>query len=252
MARKKETPPEGGVGPTIRSSAGLIHGYSIGGRAEKIKGFLRRDLWMTNRVIAYVDGFNLYFGLRQNGWRKYYWLDVVALARSLLKPSQALEAVHYFTARIRTDGQTGQDAQRQTLYLEALATLPGLTIHEGHYLAKDSVCRKCGAKWKTFEEKMTDVNIATAMLMDAFDDRFDTALIVSGDSDLTTPLQRVRDRFHGKRLVVAFPPARNSDQLRRTAHATFTIGEVKFRQSQLPPTVRRGDGFLLRRPSRWG
>lgn len=206
---------------------------------------------MTNRVIAYVDGFNLYFGLRAKGWRKYYWLDVVALARSLLKPWQTLEATHYFTARIRADGQTGQDAQRQTLYLEALATLPGLTIHEGHYLAKETICRQCSARWRTFEEKMTDVNIATALLMDAFDDRFDTALIISGDSDLTTPVRCVRDRFPGKRLVVAFPPARHSDQLRRTAHATFRIGEAKLRQNQLPPTVPRGDGFLLYRPPGW-
>lgn len=207
---------------------------------------------MTNRVIAYVDGFNLYFGLRAKGWRKYYWLDVVALARSLLKPWQALEATHYFTARIRTDGQTGQDAQRQTLYLEALATMPDLTIHEGHYLAKEAICRQCGARWRTFEEKMTDVNIATALLMDAFDDRFDTALIISGDSDLTTPVRCVRDRFPGKRLVVAFPPERHSDQLRRTAHAAFSIGETKLRRNQLPPTVPRGDGFLLHKPPSWG
>lgn len=37
------------------------------------------------RVISYIDGFNLYFGLKQKGWRKYYWLDLAALSRSLLK-----------------------------------------------------------------------------------------------------------------------------------------------------------------------
>ena len=36
-----------------------------------------------SRVILYVDGFNLYFGLRSKGWRKYYWLDLVHLARVL-------------------------------------------------------------------------------------------------------------------------------------------------------------------------
>ena len=33
-----------------------------------------------SRVVAYVDGFNLYFGLRSKGWKKYYWLDLCALA----------------------------------------------------------------------------------------------------------------------------------------------------------------------------
>ena len=28
------------------------------------------------RVSVYVDGFNLYYGLRSRGWRRYYWLDL--------------------------------------------------------------------------------------------------------------------------------------------------------------------------------
>jgi hypothetical protein len=38
------------------------------------------------RVTAYVDGFNLYFGLKDSSFKRYYWLDVSALAQSLLKP----------------------------------------------------------------------------------------------------------------------------------------------------------------------
>lgn len=41
-----------------------------------------------NRVITCIDGFNLYFGLRRKGWRKYYWLDLVTLSRDLLKLGQ--------------------------------------------------------------------------------------------------------------------------------------------------------------------
>jgi uncharacterized LabA/DUF88 family protein len=206
---------------------------------------------MMQRVIAYIDGFNLYFGLRARKWRKYYWLDVTTLAASLLKPGQTLAAVHYFTARIRADSQSAQDAKRQSIYLDALGTRANLTIHEGHYLKKTRTCRHCGASWQDYEEKMTDVNIATALLMDAFDDHFDTALIISGDSDLTTPVQRVRDRFPEKRLIVAFPPKRHSDQLRRTAHAAFTIGEQKLRHSLLPDDVRLPSGYVLHRPIRW-
>jgi hypothetical protein len=38
------------------------------------------------RVIAYIDGFNLYFGLTSQGWERFLWLDVQALSRNLLKP----------------------------------------------------------------------------------------------------------------------------------------------------------------------
>jgi hypothetical protein len=42
------------------------------------------------RVIAYIDGYNLYFGLREKGWKWFYWLNIPAMARHLLKPHQTL------------------------------------------------------------------------------------------------------------------------------------------------------------------
>lgn len=65
------------------------------------------------RVIVYVDGFNLYFGLRSKGWRRHYWLDLVKLAEALLKPDQQLAGVHYFTSRIRSNAHNLADMQRQ-------------------------------------------------------------------------------------------------------------------------------------------
>ena len=52
------------------------------------------------RVIAYIDAFNLYFGLRESGLRRCYWLNLKALAESLLRSEQELVATKYFTARI--------------------------------------------------------------------------------------------------------------------------------------------------------
>lgn len=106
------------------------------------------------RVIAYVDGFNLYFGLKNAGFKRLYWLDVSALAGNLLKPGQTLAATHYFTARIRDNGRNTADRKRQGDYLEALG-LSGTSIQLGHYLEKQRSCRKCHAAWTDYEEKMT-------------------------------------------------------------------------------------------------
>lgn len=203
------------------------------------------------RVIAYIDGFNLYFGLKSKGWKRYYWLNVVGLSRALLKPGQTLQAAHYFTARIRQTGNNHADMQRQADYLDALGTLPLLTIQFGHYLSKDRQCRRCGNTWTDYEEKMTDVNIAVQLLADAFDDRFDTALLISADSDLTTPVEQVRARFPAKRVIVAQPPGRNSVQLATVATAAFTISETKVRQNQLPEQLPKPDGYVLARPATW-
>ena len=202
------------------------------------------------RVTAYIDGFNLYFGLKDSAFKRYYWLDVAALAGSLLKPGQQLAATHYFSANIRSNGHNGADQKRQNDYLEALR-VQGAQCQLGHYLEKQRRCRQCGHTWPDWEEKMTDVNIAIQLLLHAVADAFDVALLISGDSDLTTPIRRVRERFPAKRVIVAFPPGRYSNELKKCASGYFTIGEDKLRASQLPEALTKPDGYTLRRPATW-
>ena len=33
-------------------------------------------LAIHQRVAVYIDGFNLYYGLKSKGWSRYYWLDL--------------------------------------------------------------------------------------------------------------------------------------------------------------------------------
>jgi hypothetical protein len=51
------------------------------------------------RVVAYVDGFNLYFGLKNGYGRRYHWLDLQALATSLLQAGQELRRGAVFHGR---------------------------------------------------------------------------------------------------------------------------------------------------------
>lgn len=202
------------------------------------------------RVVAYIDGFNLYFGLKSKGWRRLYWLDVARLADEYLRTGQQLAAVHYFTSRIRDNGRNAEDRQRQARYIDALSER-GVVVHEGHYLAKTRTCRACSKSWTDYEEKMTDVNIATQLLSDGFEDAFDVAFLISGDSDLTTPLTRMRQKFPAKRFVVLFPPDRHSQQLKGAANAYISIAEAKLKASQLPDPVVRANGYSLCRPAEW-
>ena len=94
---------------------------------------------------------------------------------------------------------TPRRVRRQAVYLEALQTLPNLRVLFGHYLENQIECRRCGSTWLSHDEKMTDVNIATELLTDAFDDRFDTVLLVTADSDLIRPIEVVRARFPEQR-----------------------------------------------------
>ena len=101
------------------------------------------------------------------------------------------------------------------------------------------------------QEKMTDVNIAVELLEDAFQDRFDTALLISADSDLVPPVLAVKRLFPKKRVVTVFPPGRSSQALKQCSDAFFVLGRAKLAVSQLPETIRKPDGVLLQRPSQW-
>ena len=204
-----------------------------------------------NRVISYIDGFNLYYGLKSKGWKKYYWLDVVSLSKSLLKPQQVLKHCHYFTARVRDSNNNSQSAKRQSIWLDALDTLKNQTSHFGHYLKKSQECKKCGSVWAVHEEKMTDVNIATQLLIDAYEDKFDTALVISGDSDLSTPIEKVLQHFPDKKVIAVFPPARHSSHLMKIATNYVVLSKTKLRQSQLPETIIARTGHKLKRPPEW-
>lgn len=98
---------------------------------------------------------------------------------------------------------------------------------------------------------MTDVNIAVELLGDAQDDAFDTAVVISGDSDLTPPVQAILNRYPEKRVIVAFPPKRHSVQLANAATKTFVIGRKTLKDNQLPDEIVKTDGFALRRPTKW-
>ena len=205
----------------------------------------------AQRVAVYIDGFNLYYGLRSKGWRRYYWLDLRQMAKSLLRSGQELVMVRYFTTRVSPEPQDPGKATRQNAFLEALETLQDLYIHYGKYIPKDQTCLNCGATWQTYQEKMTDVNIAVEMLCDVHNQAFDTAIVVSGDSDLTGPVTAVRSRYPNKQVIVAFPPDRVSKDLCQVATASFVIGRKKLADSQLPDRVTRSNGYILTRPPSW-
>ena len=201
-----------------------------------------------NRVIAYIDGFNLYFGLKDKGWHRFYWLNIQLLVQNLLKLNQELVMTKYFTARVIG---VPNKQKRQSTFIEALETLPDIKIFYGKYQLNPRECPNCGFKDKIPNEKMTDVNIVVEMLSDAVNDKFDIALLLSADSDLTPAVRAIRDTFPQKRIVVAFPPKRESVELSNIAHACLHIGRANFARSLFPDKVKKADGFVLQRPSTW-
>jgi len=199
------------------------------------------------RVTVYIDGFNLYFGMLESGFDNCKWLDVAALSRRLLQPDQLLKDVLYFTSRV---GNNPDKQKRQTTYLEALEQ-QGVRLVFGHYQRSRVRCKRCAFEWQSYNEKMTDVNIATMLLTDAIEDKYDVALLISGDSDLVPAIQAVHRFFPQKKVVAAFPPKRESSAVKLAVRGSMTIGRRNLVASQLPDEVAKPSGFILKKPAEW-
>ena len=203
---------------------------------------------IKRKTIVYVDGFNLYFGLKTKKWKNYYWLNIYKLAENIIKSDQELITVKYFTSRIASPPDK---AKRQGTFIEALETLENFKIYYGNYQANSRACRKCGNIEIVSNEKMTDVNIAVEMLADAFQNLFDNAVLISGDSDLTAPIIKIKKLFSNKKISLCFPPERFSYSLSQIAAGFFMIGRRTLAKSVFPDEVIKKDGFVLKRPDRW-
>jgi hypothetical protein len=203
---------------------------------------------------VYVDGFNLYYGCLRHTAHK--WLDLDALCRTLL-PSYDIHRIRYFTARVsgRTDPGT---PVRQGAYLRALRTLPTVSIHLGKFLQSNvrmPLASPLPGGPKTVEvvkteEKGSDVNLATYLLVDAFRHDSDVAVVVSNDSDLCEPIRIVQDEF-SMPVGLLNPHNRASEALRRLNPAfvrPIRAGPLSI--SQFPAEMIDSRGKFSR-PAAW-
>lgn len=210
------------------------------------------------RVVAYIDGFNLSSAMKEAGLLRYMWLDIVGLVNELLQRHQRLVSVHFFTAPLEGNGR----ARRHSDFLVANEESPKLTIHKGKFQFNSGycgICRSplscsiCGSLNKVPVEKQSDVSLGTQLGLDAGRDRFDTALIVSTDSDFVGAIRLVRETFPEKRVILALPPGRyeRAHDLSESATDTIPIWPDSLKRAQLPDKVRVTDGKMVCRPQVW-
>lgn len=89
-----------------------------------------------------------------------------------------------------------------------------------------------------------------SLVEDALNGLYDTALLVSADSDMAPAIRALRRLVPGARVLAAVPPNRRSPRLQAICDATIPIGMAKIRQSQLPDIVMAGS-HRLTRPDHW-
>ncbi|MEO8457349.1 MAG: NYN domain-containing protein [Chloroflexota bacterium] len=203
------------------------------------------------KINVYIDGFNLFYGsLRDSSYR---WLNIESLALKLVRRDQ-LHRVRYFTAKITPRPGHPRAVLHQQVYLRALATLPTVSVHFGHFLTTNAVMPSLYppptlVKVIKTEEKGSDVNLATNLLVDAFDGDFEKAIVVSNDSDLCEPIAVMRKKFNLP-VEVINPHPSPSLALKRIASFQRQLRTWELASSLLPNTLTDAAGTITK-PTGW-
>jgi len=213
---------------------------------------------MANRVTFLVDGFNLYHSVRQamddSGNAHLRWLDLKSLLHSYLHvfgTDATLEEVHYFTAYAHhLIGSNPDVVNRHRMFVEALQG-SGIKVQIARFKKKDVRCPSCGTWFRRHEEKETDVAIGVKAIELLHEDRCDTLVIVSGDTDVAPAIRTARSLFSTKQVCVAFPHARFNAELQQIADFSFRIRDSQYAKHQFPDPVVLKSGRLLEKPPSW-
>ncbi len=210
------------------------------------------------RTNVYIDGFNLYN--RAVKGTPYKWLDLAALCQSVL-PNHQIYRIRYFTARVNARPNDPQAPRRQQIYLRALGTIPNLTMEFGQFRARTKERplvvpipgRARNVVVHDTEEKGTDVNMATYLLMDGYEGDYEQALVISNDADLALAIGIVRDRL-GLPIGVVNPNidrrAGMPKDLRDAATFNRRLYKSTLQKCQFPSTLQDAKGTITK-PSTW-
>jgi hypothetical protein len=209
------------------------------------------------RTNVYIDGFNFYYGCVKG--TPYKWLNFATLCR-LIFPAHQINRIRYFTARVHPPLNDPQKPQRQATYLRALQTIPGLSIHYGMFLShvvKMPLANPTPGSPQLIEvikteEKGSDVNLATYLLMDGFQHDYELAIVVSNDSDLMEPIKQGRQVL-GLQVGVLNPQRddkKTSWSLMNTADFYRRIRTGVLKASLFPPSLSDANGTITK-PVGW-
>ncbi len=205
---------------------------------------------------VYIDGFNLYY--RALKGTPFKWLDLRYLTETLF-PEDIVHRICYFTALLSPRPEDPGQPQRQQVYLRALATLPDFEMYYGVFrsgtkrrpLAEPVPGLPAYVLVRDSEEKGSDVDLATRLLVDGFNREYEQAVVVSNDADFAGAIRYVRDGLD-LRVTLANPDPKNTSPGDLSNAATYVkrLWTSHLRRSQFLGTLTDEVG-PINKPANW-
>lgn len=210
------------------------------------------------RTVFLVDGFNLYHSiealLKARPGVRVKWLDLLSLCRAkidLIAPDAILSEVRYFTARANHLHQKNPGKlTRQNAYIRAL-TASDVTVIEGFFQQKQVFDFDNMKYVRAYEEKETDVAIASNLFELGARAQADIVVLITADTDLRPAIVTFKGLYPDKRVVLAFPYARRNDVLAGVSDSHLSLIDDDYLNHQFPPAVRLPSGKHVHKPEEW-
>jgi len=221
-------------------------------------GFFILGLFIKDRVTFIVDGFNLYHSVKEAQkalqGKSTRWLDLYSLCKSYLHlfgRTAELEKVYYFSALAKhLEYYRPQVTKRHRDYIQCLQA-SGVITQLNRFKKKDVFCSNCKTNIVKYEEKETDVAIAVKLLELLIKNECDTAVLVTGDTDLGAAFRTADSLFHAKRIVFAFPYRRKNRELSQLAPGSFEIKKEQYHRHQFSDPFLLPGGHKMDKPQKW-
>jgi hypothetical protein len=101
------------------------------------------------------------------------------------------------------------------------------------------------------EERGSDVNLASHLLVDGFTGQYEVAVVVSNDADLLEPVRLVRAVLGLPVGVIKVEGGQRACVFAKQADFVRTVRRGHFTAAQLPLTITAADGRTITKPREW-
>ncbi|HEY8260515.1 MAG TPA: NYN domain-containing protein [Methylosinus sp.] len=193
---------------------------------------------IATKAALYVDGFNLYHALHDNGDNFLKWLNLWRLGELLCEERAYRLVKVVFCTALPDEASDSRD--RHITYINALSAVK-VTVIRGHHITDPESGKRT--------EKQSDVNLALSLICDAADGVFDVAYLLTADSDQAATGRVFKERHPEKALFSVSPIKRPPPQkLRPFVTRSFELTVDQVEKSLFPVTVMGAKGGI-RRPA---
>lgn len=177
----------------------------------------------TNRTMVFIDGANLYMCIKL-GLKQTKQIRVDDLAKKLVGDRELVRIYYYNTPSPSTEVEEQKANQR---FFTKLGWIDNLQVRLGRIMKRtyNIECNNChkAITYNTHIQKGVDTRIAVDMVTLAFSNAYDTAILVSGDSDLSEAVDYIREHTHKKVENACVPGVGWSKTLREASDVRIPL-----------------------------